>query len=257
LVNNSETRWTLLTAHYNQRRAPPTLFSSNRCNYWRYGETVKFVDAMQLQGKALADPSRFQLLRYIAESDQPVGIKELTALLGFNHNAIRQHLAILIDADLIVESTEIRTSKGRPRKLYQLRSDALDPFSSIAGSFEHLADLLLEVIRSNQSPYDVGFQATTTGAKSEVPPSEALHSLVQALAIGGFEPDEQTPGVITLQRCPFASIAAKDQSIVCELHRGLIDGQLSSTEHLGCELSPKDPDQAGCLVSITSKDSPS
>ena len=43
---------------------------------------------------------------------------ELTGYAGLNHNAIRQHLAILKDAGLVTEEAERRDRPGRPRRLY-------------------------------------------------------------------------------------------------------------------------------------------
>src|ERR1019366_5758954 len=47
--------------------------------------------AIQLEARALGDPTRYRLFRYIVDSDQPVGVAELTDYVGLNHNAVRQH----------------------------------------------------------------------------------------------------------------------------------------------------------------------
>lgn len=210
-------------------------------------------DEMQRQAKALADPSRFRLFRFIQEADGPVGVAELTELLQFNHNAIRQHLLVLVEADLVAESTEHRTTRGRPRKQYTARADALHAFRSVSGSYERLAAMLL-VVASGVSPYDAGFQAATDAdaAPGSAPsPVPAVRRLLVNLATEGFEPLESGPGELTLMHCPFADVAAQDQGIVCELHRGMIDGQLAADgEDLRAELIPRDPHNAGCLLSV-------
>ena len=114
-------------------------------------------DEMQVQAKALSDPSRFRIFRHIAESTEPVHVADLTELLGFNHNAIRQHLKVLVDAALVAETTERRTERGRPRKLYAARSDALRSFESVSGSHERLAAMLLDLHLSGSEPYGAGF----------------------------------------------------------------------------------------------------
>jgi DNA-binding transcriptional ArsR family regulator len=53
---------------------------------------------LQAQARALGDPTRYEVFRYIADASRPVDVAELTAHFGFNHNAIRQHLAKLVDA---------------------------------------------------------------------------------------------------------------------------------------------------------------
>ena len=53
---------------------------------------------LQLQARALGDPTRHELFRYIADAGRPVDVAELTKHLGLHHNAIRQHLAKLVEA---------------------------------------------------------------------------------------------------------------------------------------------------------------
>lgn len=208
---------------------------------------MQLNEDMQAQAKALADPSRFQMFNFIVEAAEPVGVPELTELLGFNHNAIRQHLAILVDAGLVTESTEQRKVRGRPRKLYASRNDALSAFRSVGGSYERLAELLLEAVVTGEEPFQVGYASAVEGG-------ESVASLLAELAVAGFEPVETADDQITLHHCPFADVAAKNPGVVCELHRGLIAGHL---ERLGtgsvAGLEIRDPHAAGCVVSLTTK----
>ena len=50
---------------------------------------------IQREARALGDPTRYRLFRYIVEAGHPVGVAELTEFIGLNHNPVRQHLAIL------------------------------------------------------------------------------------------------------------------------------------------------------------------
>ena len=61
------------------------------------------MTTLQQQARALGDPTRHRIFRYIADSDRPADVTEMTAHFGLNHNAIRQHLAKLVDAGLVVE----------------------------------------------------------------------------------------------------------------------------------------------------------
>ena len=72
-------------------------------------------DELQREARALGDPTRHRLFRYIAETPGPVGVAELTAYVRLNHNAVRQHLAVLKEAVLVVEEVEDRSRPGRPR----------------------------------------------------------------------------------------------------------------------------------------------
>lgn len=217
---------------------------------------------MQLQAKALADPSRFRLFRHIADTRRPVGVAELTELLGFNHNAIRQHLTVLRDAGLIAEATENRKVRGRPRKEYVARDDALSAFGSVSGSYEQLAKLLLEVITTSDTPYNVGRRAAvpplprptdralTDRALTDSGSVNAVNELFRQLTTSGFEPTIDGDQTVTLNHCPFADVAVDQPNIVCDLHRGLIDGMLSDRPGLVARLEPKAPHTAGCRVSF-------
>lgn len=215
---------------------------------------MEVSDDMQRQAKALADPSRFRLFRHIAEADREVGVAELTELLGFNHNAIRQHLAVLTGAGLVAETTERRTTRGRPRKEYRARADALGAFRSVSGSYERLASLLLEVVATGNKPYDVGFDAGRAEAEADDETDssldDAVDRLVRQLGVGGFEPDRTSAGT-DLMHCPFADVAAENPGVVCSLHHGLISGFLAGRdETLIGELDPHDPYEAGCRVTV-------
>ena len=79
---------------------------------------------LQREARALGDPTRHRLFRYIADAPAPVGVAELTAYIQLNHNAVRQHLAVLKDAGLVTEDTENRDRPGQPRLLYRLHPEA-------------------------------------------------------------------------------------------------------------------------------------
>ncbi len=211
---------------------------------------------IQHQAQALGDPSRFAIFEHIAASAVPVGVSELTELMGFNHNAIRQHLVKLLDADLITESTEKRPTRGRPRLTYQARSDAFDRFQNRpGGSYQRLAAMLLDMAASGDSAYEVGRRSSAcneTPIPVDVDPTEneIVGALANRLELDGFSPLIKG-SKITLGRCPFADLAAVEPDIVCELHRGLIDGCLAALPgSAAAVLVPKPPRRVGCTVLI-------
>lgn len=203
----------------------------------------------QQQAQALGEPTRFTIFEHIRLAPEPVAIADLVALLGFNHNAIRQHLAKLLDAELVVETTEKRTTRGRPRRFYEVRDDALDAFAGAVGSYEWLSQRLLELHESGDTPYEVGRRAGELRSSTGDPEDE-LAVLIASLRRGGFDPAETSADSVTLNRCPFAEAAAKSPSVVCELHRGLIDGHLRS-ESPNAALEIADPFDGGCVVQVS------
>ena len=106
---------------------------------------------LQLQARALGDPTRYRLFRYIADAQGPVTVAELISYAGLNHNAIRQHLAVLRDAGLVTEEAERRDRPGRPRLLYRLRPEAAGEWGT-PGAFAWLAGLLSAALRREQDP---------------------------------------------------------------------------------------------------------
>jgi len=174
---------------------------------------MQVFDEMQVQAKALADPSRFQIFKFIASSDEPVAVAQLTELLGFNHNAIRQHLAVLVEAQLLTESSEDRKVRGRPRKQYQVRSDALSAFRSVSGSYERLAELLLKIANGDHEAFDVGLTTGKADAESmSAPSTDGVRSLIAHLAAEGFEPEHSAEETIELHHCPFHQHAVATRS---------------------------------------------
>ena len=218
---------------------------------------------LQHQAQALGDPSRFAIFEHIARSATPVDVAELTELMGFNHNAIRQHLVKLLDADLISQSTQRRLTRGRPRLTYQARTDAFDRFQNRpGGSYQRLAAMLLDLATSGDSPYEVGRRSTLSAesqttadldaANLDAASDDTVAALALRLELDGFKPSVNG-STIELGRCPFADLAVADPDVVCELHRGLIDGYLDGqTGDATATLSQKSPRLAGCTVVINS-----
>jgi predicted ArsR family transcriptional regulator len=79
---------------------------------------------LQRQARALGDPSRYRIFRYVAEALQPVGVAAITAHVGLNHNGTRQHLAKLCDAGLLIEEFAAPVGPGRPALQYRLAPEA-------------------------------------------------------------------------------------------------------------------------------------
>ena len=206
---------------------------------------------LQHQARALGDPTRHELFRFIVEAGRPVGVAELTEHLGLHHNAIRQHLAKLVEAELVVESTAPPAGRGRPRLQYILNPSA-DSRWGVTGPYERLTLLLTEIIRSGDSPVEVGRRAgrrSTVAASSDVDPVDAL---VGAMARHGFEPEATRSGNqvdIILGACPFETTALVDPDTVCGLHLGLAYGVTDAVGGLVVdELLIRDPRHGACRL---------
>lgn len=217
--------------------------------------TPQAVGGLQRQARALGEPTRYAIFRYIADApaEQPVGIAELTAHLGLNHNAIRQHLAKLCDAELVVEAKAHPSGRGRPRLVYRVDPSAESRWG-VVGPYERLSVLLAEVLRSGDAPVDVGRRSV---ASSSVVGGDPVQSLADAMAREGFAPvvfrDTSAGSTeIVLQSCPFAAAAEADPTTVCALHLGIAEGvaDLSGGRVVVDDLVANHPRRAQCRLHV-------
>ncbi len=209
------------------------------------------MPTLQVQARALGDPTRHEIFRYLDDADRPVDVAELTDHLGLNHNAIRQHLAKLVDAELVRERTAPPTGRGRPRLQYTV-DPATDSRWGVTGPFERLALLLTELVRSGSTPVEVGRRAGRRQRLGATTDASPLETLVDQMARQGFAPDVSRSDDdfdLTLRTCPFASAALSDPDTVCQLHLGLAQGIAESVGGITVdELVPKDPRRARCRL---------
>ena len=205
------------------------------------------------QARALGDPTRHAIFRYLVDADEPVGVAELTEHLGLHHNAIRQHLNKLVAAALVREERAAPTGRGRPRLVYSVDPGA-DSRWGVTGPYERLALLLSEIIRTGETPVEVGRRAgrrSVDQVDDGATPDVALEHL---MARHGFEPELRRHGDaidVALHRCPFATTAVAEPDVVCDLHLGLAMG---AAERLGGivvdELDRNDPRRAPCHLRV-------
>jgi len=206
---------------------------------------------LQVQARALGDPTRHELFRYIADTERPVDVAELTVHLGLHHNAIRQHLAKLVEAGLVEEATAPPAGRGRPRLCYTLDASAGSQWGVI-GPYERLTLLLTEIIRTGDSPVEVGRRAGRRARALASDDADPVTSLVNAMAQHGFEPTAKRRGTqvdILLRACPFETTALADPDTVCGLHLGLAVGAADSAGGLVVdELIRRDPRRGTCRL---------
>ena len=206
---------------------------------------------LQEQARALGDPTRHGIFRYVADADRPVDVAELTEHFGLNHNAIRQHLAKLVAAGLVVEATAPRTGRGRPRLVYVV-DPAADGRWGVTGPYERLSLWLAEVVRTGDTPLEVGRRAGRRQRPVGGAATDPVEVLVDQMARHGFEPTVRQKGDevdLTLRACPFVSTALADPDTVCELHLGMAYGIAEGIDGLEVdELVPKDPRRAHCRL---------
>ncbi len=205
---------------------------------------------MQKQARALGDPTRHRIFRYLADSEDAVSVEDLTTHMRLNHNAIRQHLTKLIDAGLVVRATAAARGRGRPRLEFSVHPSVDDRWGA-GGPYQRLSMMLIEMLRSGDSAVEVGRRAGEEIELRTDRRGRAVEQLGDAITGGGFDPvlmsDE--PAEFVLRHCPFADTASADPATICALHLGLAQGLAGQLEGVVVEeLVPRNPRQAGCRL---------
>src|SRR5512144_2622486 len=126
------------------------------------------MTTLQQQARALGDPTRYAIFEYVVHAAQPVDVAELTEYFGLNHNAIRQHLAKLVDAQLVTEGRATGGGRGRPKLQYRVHP-GVESRWGVTGPYERLSVLLAEMLRTGDSAYDVGKRSVSRPRQGAAP----------------------------------------------------------------------------------------
>jgi predicted ArsR family transcriptional regulator len=210
------------------------------------------LPTLQEQARALGDPTRHAIFRYVTDAGEPVDVAELTTHFALNHNAIRQHLAKLVDANLVIEEQAPSTGRGRPRLNYRTHPGA-DSRWGATGPYERLSLLLSEMLRTGDSAVEVGRRAGRRQRLGAVAEEDPVAFVVEAMEREGFDPTIHTRGNradVVLRTCPFVTTALVDPDTVCSIHLGIAQGiaELTDGRIAVDQLVPHDPREANCRL---------
>lgn len=220
---------------------------------------VRTDETFRRRAAALGDETRLAIYRDIAGREVPVGVADLVADFGLNHNTVRQHLARLVDAGLVETVREPPRGPGRPPVHYRLTAAAAADWND-EGPYERLSMLLLEVASSDAPPREIGRRAGREMAVDVTHAADPLDAFTAAVTAQGFAPrtahDTDGPGVeLVLDHCPFARAAQINPGVVCALHRGMVEGLAERVGGLAVtDFVAADPGDAGCTVRIRRDD---
>jgi predicted ArsR family transcriptional regulator len=198
------------------------------------GSAVGDRGRLQRQARALGHPTRFAIFEHVARARDPVRVAALVQRFGLNHNAIRQHLMKLCEADLLVEELAARSGPGRPALEYRLAPEVSGTWGT-ASPYEQLAAALLDMAADGLSAREAGRRAGRRAARAAAgrDGEGPLEHVIAEIRRRGFEPwTEHGPERIdvVLQGCPFLDGTSTHPDIVCEIHRGLVEGILEELD---------------------------
>jgi predicted ArsR family transcriptional regulator len=216
-------------------------------------ETEGDRSSVPRQARALGDETRYRIFRYIADAAEPARVADLSAHLGLNPTGIRHHLAKLCAAGLLVDEQAVPTGPGRPPRQYRLSLAAAGRWSG-HGPYEELSISLLRMREADSSAREAGVAAGRQ-LTAEAPSGDAVDVLEREMARRGFQPSRIQRGSTTelvLGRCSLAEAASVDPDVVCEIHRGVVEGILEASdsrfELTGLTRQP--PRNGGCCLRV-------
>lgn len=194
-----------------------------------------------LRFRALADPTRRDLLRFLDRAGTPQDVRALAAEVGLHPNTVRDHLDLMHRADLVTRTTESRDKPGRPKILFE--ATARGTRSPGSEGYRFLAEVLAGYMHAHlDNPAAAAEEAgrawgrymVTKPQPFDLPDSsEVLEQIVTALAEMGFAPEEEEQDgrfLIRLHDCPFRDVARSRTDVVCSVHLGMLRGM---AEELG------------------------
>lgn len=193
------------------------------------------------RAKALSAPSRVEILARLRDAPAPLTAGVLAEAMGLHQTAVRQHLAVLADAELVQSHALPVRGRGRPRTGYTAVAEGV-PYRELAG-------VLADAVGAGLTARAAGRLAGLRVQPSADGPIATLHAEADRL---GFEPRVRDQGElqeIVLQSCPFADLAAVQPETVCEVHVGLAQGiaeRAGGIEVEGIRLA--DPHRGGCRI---------
>ena len=202
--------------------------------------------------KVLADGSRYAIYEQLEAAEAPLATGEISRRLNLHPNTVRLHLEKMRDAGLVEAESDRHGTVGRPQYLW--KTVPKGPGDD-TGGFRLLAHLLAEVAATpagaEASPFEVGRRAgvrrlrersaalASPASRRRMSPADAcVGAFIDELAHLGFDPlvesgDPAGEGgvervAVSFTRCPFRELAALYPDLVCELHRGMSDGIVST-----------------------------
>jgi len=190
--------------------------------------------------KALGDNTRYAIYLELARSSVPRSTSEVAESLDLHPNTVRPHLERMREVGLLAVGSESRGGVGRPQHRYSLAADApslgLEP-----PAMPLLARLLLQVSAvagaTPEESAEVGRQQGRAAVAAHRG-GACVEALVAELDQLGYDPALASDGegtTIAFTHCPFAELAAAHPEVVCELHRGIVEGFLESASDVTVE----------------------
>lgn len=205
---------------------------------------MRMVDPLPVF-KALGDDTRFAIYQELAQAPAPCSAAELAERLALHPNTVRPHLDRMKEAGLVEVEPIHRGTVGRPQLRYSLAPGApglgLEPpaHTILAGL---LAALCEQLGGDGLDAANLGRRWGTEAGGRRQSGRGCLAALVAELDRLGFDPveselssgEEGTRRVrVDFLHCPFRELAEAYPELVCNLHRGVVEGVVGKGARAG------------------------
>jgi predicted ArsR family transcriptional regulator len=219
------------------------------------------MDALTVY-KALGDDTRFAIYRELGLSPSPRSAGELAERIGLHPNTVRPHLDRMREAGLVEVETVHRGTVGRPQLRYSLAAGApglgLDPpaHTLLAGLLAALAE---GQGAEGSGAAGLGRRWGREAVARHQDGRGCLAALMGELDRLGFDPVESPPGGkgprvrVDFLHCPFRELAEAYPELVCNLHRGIVEGVVTASGPGMVEDFRSFGDSDPCNVTVTSR----
>lgn len=187
----------------------------------------------------VGEPPAARVLGALAEHAHPVTVSELVAELRLHPNTLRAHLQELLSAGLVARETVPPAGRGRPAHRYRITDEGRavptvsDPaFAEYRGLTTAFATYL--AARSTGPSGEAREIGRTWGLQlagtdpSNRPDDTASRRVTRLLSRLGFSPvpAASADDGIALRTCPLLELATEMPEVICQVHRGLVEGAL-------------------------------
>lgn len=222
--------------------------------------------------KALGDNTRYAIYLEIARSPVPLTTTMVSEALDLHPNTVRPHLERMRDVGLLDVETESKGEVGRPQHRYSLAAGApslgLEPpamplmsrmLLGVAAASGASREEAIEIGRQQGRAAAAAVEAAAVVAELDDVEDRAavcLAALVDELARIGFDPavaDDADGVVVAFTRCPFAELAESNPELVCNLHRGLVEGFVEAVGGAGIDAFGTLVDRVPCHVALSGR----